>query len=152
MEKDRNTILVTWDYTDVSEYALLHAIRIAKMVENNIRIIHIVDSMTARKNYNVVEERFRKTVEELQIKYGLPLQTIILTGNIFAEISNYASESDANMVIMGTHGIKGLQKILGSRALKVIAGSTVPFIVVQDKPQSEDRFREDRPGRRCALY
>jgi nucleotide-binding universal stress UspA family protein len=141
MEKDRNTILVTWDYTDVSEYALLHAIRIAKMVENNIRIIHIVDSMTARKNYNVVEERFRKTVEELQIKYGLPLQTIILTGNIFAEISNYASESDANMVIMGTHGIKGLQKILGSRALKVIAGSTVPFIVVQDKPQSEDRFR-----------
>ena len=141
MEKDRNTVLVTWDYTDVSEYALLHAIRIAKMVENNIRIIHIVDSMTARKNYNLVEERFRKTVEELQIKYGLPLQTIILTGNIFAKISNYASESDANMVIMGTHGIKGVQKIIGSRALKVIAGSTVPFIVVQDKPQSEDRFR-----------
>ena len=68
MEKDRNTILVTWDYTDVSEYALLHAIRIAKMVENNIRIIHIVDSMTARKNNNLVEERFRKTVEEQQIK------------------------------------------------------------------------------------
>lgn len=141
MEKDRNTILVTWDYTDVSEFALLHAIRIAKMVENNIRIIHIVDSLTARKNFNAVEERFRKTVEELQIKFGLPLETIILTGNLFVEISNYASKSDANMVIMGTHGIKGVQKIIGSRALKVIAGSTIPFIVVQDKPQSEDRFR-----------
>lgn len=141
MEKDRNTILVTWDYTDVSVFALLHAIRIAKMVGNNIRIIHIVDSVTARKNFHEVEERFRKTVEELQIKYDLPLETIILTGNIFAEISNYASKSDANMVIMGTHGIKGVQKITGSRALKVIAGSTIPFIVVQDKPQSEDRFR-----------
>jgi nucleotide-binding universal stress UspA family protein len=141
MEKDRNTILVTWDYTDVSEFALLHALRIAKMVANNIRIIHIVDPVTARKNFNEVEERFRKTVEELQIKYDLPLETIILTGNIFAEISNYASKSDANMVIMGTHGIKGVQKITGSRALKVIAGSTIPFIVIQDKPQSEDRFR-----------
>lgn len=141
MEKDRHTILVTWDYTEVSEFALLHAIRIAKMVGNNIRIIHIVDSATARKNFNEVEERFRKTVEELQKKYNLPLQTIILTGNIFAEISSYASESDANMVIMGTHGITGVQKITGSRALKVIAGSTIPFIVIQDKPQSEDRFR-----------
>jgi nucleotide-binding universal stress UspA family protein len=141
MKKDRNTILVTWDYTEVSEFALLHAMRIAKMVENNIRIIHIVDSITAKKNYNAVEEHFRKTAEDLQIKYGLPLQTIILTGKIFAEISNYASESDANMVIMGTHGIKGVQKITGSRALKVIAGSTIPFIVVQDKPQSEDRFK-----------
>jgi nucleotide-binding universal stress UspA family protein len=141
MEKDRHTILVTWDYTEVSEYALLHAVRIAKMVENDIRIIHIVNSATARKNFNEVEERFRKTVEELQKKYKLPLQTIILRGNIFAEISSYASDSDANMVIMGTHGIKGVQKITGSRALKVIAGSTIPFIVVQDKPQSENRFK-----------
>jgi nucleotide-binding universal stress UspA family protein len=141
MEKDRHTILVTWDYTEVSEFALLHAIRIAKMVGNNIRMIHIVDSATARKNYNEVEERFRITVDGLQKKYGLPLQPVMLTGNIFAEISTYASESDANMVIMGTHGITGVQKITGSRALKVIAGSTIPFIVVQDKPQSEDRFR-----------
>jgi nucleotide-binding universal stress UspA family protein len=141
MEKDRHTILVTWDYTNVSEFALLHAIRIAKMVENNIRLIHVIDPSAARKNYNAIEERFRKTVEELQEKYGLQLQTMILKGNIFAEISSYASESDANMVIMGTHGITGVQKLTGSRALKVIAGSMVPFIVVQDKPQSEDRFR-----------
>jgi nucleotide-binding universal stress UspA family protein len=141
MEKDRHTILVTWDYTNVSEFALLHAIRIAKMVENNIRLIHVIDPSAARKNFNAVEERFRKTVEELQEKYGLQLQTMILKGNIFAEISSYASESDANMVIMGTHGITGVQKLTGSRALKVIAGSMVPFIVVQDKPQSEDRFR-----------
>jgi len=141
MEKDRHTVLVTWDYTEVSEFALLHAIRIAKMVGNNIRLIHVLDPAIARKNYNEAEEKFRKTVEGLQEKYCLTLQTVILTGNIFAEISSYASESDANMVIMGTHGITGVQKITGSRALKVIAGSTVPFIVVQDKPHSGERFK-----------
>jgi len=141
MEKDRNTILVTWDYTELSEYALLHAMRIARMVENNIRIIHIVDPIIAKKNYEETETRFRKTVEELQKKYNFFFETIILTGKIFHEISSYASDSDVNMVIMGTHGIKGMQKITGSWALKVIAGSTIPFIVIQDKPHSEERFK-----------
>jgi hypothetical protein len=35
---------------------------------------------------------------------------------------------------MGTHGMKGMQKLIGSWALKVIAGSKVPFIVVQTPP------------------
>ncbi len=141
MDKDRNTILVTWDYTELSEYALLHAIRIAKMVENNVRLIHIIDPNMAKKSFNEAEERFRKTAEDLQVKYNFMLETIILTGRIFNDISKYASDSDASMVIMGTHGIKGMQKITGSWALKVIAGSTVPFIVIQDKPHTDDRFR-----------
>src|SRR4030042_6389228 len=41
------------------------------------------------------------------------------------------------MVVMGTHGIKGMQKLMGSWALKVIASSKAPFIVVQDSPKGE---------------
>jgi nucleotide-binding universal stress UspA family protein len=36
---------------------------------------------------------------------------------------------------MGTHGMKGLQKLTGSWALKVIIGSKVPFLVVQSPPR-----------------
>jgi hypothetical protein len=43
------------------------------------------------------------------------------------------------MVIMGTHGRKGMQKLTGSWALKVMASSKVPFLVVQQKPQ-KDKF------------
>jgi nucleotide-binding universal stress UspA family protein len=46
------------------------------------------------------------------------------------------------MVIMGTHGIKGMQKLTGSRALKVIVSSRVPFLVVQDKPSGKHRFTD----------
>ncbi|NMB71290.1 MAG: universal stress protein, partial [Bacteroidales bacterium] len=38
---------------------------------------------------------------------------------------------------MGTHGIKGMQKFLGSWALKVIVKAKVPFIVVQAPPASD---------------
>ena len=41
------------------------------------------------------------------------------------------------LVVMGTHGIKGMQKLTGSRALKVIAGSKIPFLVVQKPPVKE---------------
>ena len=42
---------------------------------------------------------------------------------------------------MGTHGAKGMQKIMGSHALKVISHSKVPFIIVQEKgPSSTDTY------------
>jgi len=43
----------------------------------------------------------------------------------------------ALMVVMGTHGIKGMQKLMGSWALKVITSSKVPFIAVQDTPKAD---------------
>jgi len=41
---------------------------------------------------------------------------------------------------MGTHGIKGMQKLTGSWALKVIVKSKVPFIVVQEPPADQDKY------------
>ena len=140
MDNARNTILVTWDNTELSESALLHALRIGRLVENNIRLVHIVDPEESKMPLAAVESKFADTVSELSKKHGFPLQWIVLSGNIFKVISEYANESDTQMVIMGTHGIKGVQKITGSWALKVIVGSSVPYLVIQDKPQSEERF------------
>ena len=140
MEKNRNTLLVTWDYTEMSEYALLHAIRIGKLVNNNIRLVHIVETARAKTGLEKIQDEFQIKVDELSRAHGYDLQGIVLVGSIFKRIAEYANETDALMVIMGTHGIKGLQKYTGSWALKVIIGSSVPFLVIQDKPRSEERF------------
>lgn len=135
-EQNRNTILVTWDNTEVSEYALLHAIRIGHIVDNSIRLVHVTDP--GSRNPDKERKDFEAVVSRLSEEHGQELEGVVLKGKIFREISGYANDSDTSMVIMGTHGIKGVQKITGSWALKVIAGSTVPFIVVQDKPQSSE--------------
>ena len=44
-----------------------------------------------------------------------------------------AAETQANLIIMGTHGMRGLQFITGSRVLRVIMSSDVPFIIVQER-------------------
>jgi hypothetical protein len=88
-----------------------------------------------------MEEPARKKmdgiVEEIKKDYGDDVGYYVQHGKIFKEIAEYASkeEYNVNFVIMGTHGMKGSQKLFGSWALRVVAGSSVPFIVVQDPPQ-----------------
>ena len=69
-----------------------------------------------------------------------PLHPQIEKGSIFSAIAEFANEKDASLVIMGTHGMKGMQKLTGSWALKVIVKSKVPFIVVQDPPADQERY------------
>jgi nucleotide-binding universal stress UspA family protein len=73
-------------------------------------------------------------------KYNLPITAFIKKGSIFTAIAEFANEKDASLVVMGTHGMKGMQKLTGSWALKVIVKSKMPFIVVQDPPADQERY------------
>jgi len=123
----------------MSENALLHAIKLSRNVENKSRLAHVV------KPGNPViraeaETRMKKDIARIQEEYKILCESVILEGSLFSAITEYLREGDSLMVIMGTHGIKGLQKYFGSYALKVIVGSEVPFIVVHDKPVNMERY------------
>jgi hypothetical protein len=59
------------------------------------------------------------------------VETLTREGSIFDEIHMAASEIGAKLMVLGTHGKKGLQHVFGSYALKVVTKSPVPTIVVQ---------------------
>jgi nucleotide-binding universal stress UspA family protein len=65
---------------------------------------------------------------------NVEINTIIRIGSIFEDIDKVATEIDASLIIMGTHGLRGMQFLTGSRALKIVTESSVPFIVVQERP------------------
>ncbi len=44
MEENKKLIVVPWDFTDVAESALAHAVKIGRMVGNDICLLHIVDA------------------------------------------------------------------------------------------------------------
>jgi nucleotide-binding universal stress UspA family protein len=137
MEKDSKKIIVPWDFSEKAEHALEHAERIARTLDKNIELLHIV---TKEEKLSGMEAELEKVAIEAFQKFGVKPSIKVLEGSIFSAISNYASDSKANMVIMGTHGIKGIQKFTGSYAFRVLLGSKVPFIVVQDKPRTEEKF------------
>ena len=141
MDQNRNTLLVTWDFTEVSENALLHAIKLSRNVENKIRLIHVVKPGN-KELLKSSEEKLKKELLRLKDQYKITLDSILLEGNLFSAITTYIKDSDINIVLMGTHGIKDVQKYLGSHALRVIIGSEVPFIVVKDKPLNMERYTD----------
>lgn len=135
---EKRPIVVPWDYSDKAEFALLHAVDIALSIKRDILLVHITP---AELDNAINVERLNLVAENIMVKYGIRPKVIVRTGNIFTEIKNIINEYDAELAVMGTHGIKGLQKFTGSWALKVIAGSKAPFIVVQDAPVSHDVFK-----------
>ncbi|MCK5135299.1 MAG: universal stress protein [Bacteroidales bacterium] len=141
MEQERKSIMVTWDFSAVSYSALRHALKMSHIVKYNIVLFHIVNNQPEEE---AARKKIENVVEEIKKDLGEDVGYYVHHGKIFNEIAEYASkeENNVNFVVMGTHGMKGGQKLFGSWALKVIAGSTVPFIVVQDEPPEKDRYTD----------
>jgi nucleotide-binding universal stress UspA family protein len=55
----------------------------------------------------------------------------VLSGDAAQEILDYAREHKVDLIVMGTHGRKGIDRVLfGSVAEKVVKTSTVPVLTV----------------------
>ena len=55
----------------------------------------------------------------------------VLVGDVSEEIIRHAEESGMDMIIMGTHGYKGLEKVMfGSVAEKVVRSSPCPVLTI----------------------
>jgi nucleotide-binding universal stress UspA family protein len=138
MEQEKSFIMVTWDFTQKSMFALEHAVQISTALQNEIAIVHIVKSETE------IQDAKTKMVAAVSEKFSGPawnFKYIARHGSIFHTIGEIASEMNALILIMGTHGIQGMQKILGSWALKVVASTKCPVVVVQEPPK-EAIFRQ----------
>jgi nucleotide-binding universal stress UspA family protein len=140
MEEIKKFILVTWDFTVVSENALEHAIRISRTINQDIHLLHILKPGTTKEEEEQKRKKMEVSCEETFKKFGIRPSVVFKEGSIFSDISKYATDTKASLVVMGTHGMTMSQRIFGSWALKVIVGSSVPFIVVQDKPTSYEKY------------
>lgn len=130
-----NTIIVPTDFSSVAECALTHAIGIATR-QSSCEII-LLNIVAKEKEIKDSEKNLNATIAKFPVPSHVVLSGATRIGSIFDAIGNFASENDAKLIVMGTHGVKGMQHIMGSYAVKVITNSKVPFIVVQER-----KFRE----------
>jgi nucleotide-binding universal stress UspA family protein len=130
-------IIVPTDFSKVAECALSHANVVAKSSNSEIILLHVVDSKGKFEEAKNKAENAAKTNQEAT---GIITRAEVRIGNIFEDIGDTALEEDARLVIMGTHGAKGMQRLVGSYALKVITHSVTPFVVVQEKGPNEGGY------------
>lgn len=128
---ERRSILVPHDFTPVGNNALNYAINLAKIIQANVDILHVVKDEKERSKASAECEKIIAGLKDKPAEVAVNYH--IKSGSIFTDIASKASELRSSLIIMGTHGATGMQKLFGSFAIKVITSTHVPFLVVQDK-------------------
>jgi len=132
-----HSILVAVDFSEHSQKALLRGIEMAKRYEAAIKVVHVMELPT----YPVLEDvavlgmpgvwdtelteqiktSAKQRLDTLLIQSGLKLeQGTLVIGNAKTEILNYAEKINADLIVMGSHGVRGFAKLLGSTVDRVI--------------------------------
>jgi nucleotide-binding universal stress UspA family protein len=139
IEERNNIILVPTDFTVVGQNAIDHAVIAGEILDFKVVILHVINRETKtrfgkEKTGASVEQKLKDIVKEIKSKSKkIKVDFIFREGSIFDVIDEVAAELKVNMMILGTHGKKGLQHVFGSFAMRVISQSPVPVIVVQKR-------------------
>ena len=132
-------ILIPTDFSDVCGNAISHGVKLAQTMGCSVCILHVINKETKAilKNKNVgidyIDKRLNEYKKYYEKKYTVPIEHLAVEGSIFEVINQVAKDIKATLMILGTHGKKGLQHVFGSYALRVVIDSPVPVIVVQKR-------------------
>ena len=147
-KQDRNNIiLVPTDFSPVGQNAIEHAARAGEILNFKVTILHVINRETRaafgkENTAKAVEAKLKEIVKAITSESKVEVDYLFREGSIFDVIHEVATELKVRLMILGTHGKKGLQHLFGSYALKVISQSPVPVIVVQKRQIHEHGYKK----------
>lgn len=128
--------MVPVDFTEKSVYALRYAGELIRKNSGVIYALHVVDNIFDEEKNNEIVEKAKQELTGYCEKYEKILDTRIIPnvveGNIFDSIGKTAENMGNQVIVMGVHGVSGIQFLIGSFAVRVILGSKVPVILVNE--------------------
>lgn len=124
----KNLYIVPFDFTEVGEKALEYALFLGEKVRTEIKLLHIAAD---KPKGMAAMDKLKELCEKRQTPIGVELTYSVRVGSIFTDIAAAAKKEQAQLLIMGTHGKKGMQALFGSHAMKVVTSAECPFLVVQ---------------------
>jgi nucleotide-binding universal stress UspA family protein len=146
-------ILVPTDGSDHALAAARHAFDLAETYGGTVHALFVVETNTSLLSVSkadvraslreVREDASRQAlaaVEDLAGEFDAPLVTAVREGVSDEEILAYAADTDADLVVMGTHGREGVRRrLFGSVAERVVRGATIPVMTVTAGPDGTQR-------------
>ena len=136
-------ILVAADGSERNMAAVAEAIRIARVCGAGIAAVYVQDisalesvppgEMVLRDTWGVIQKEGEATMDRIRsLADGVALQTVLLEGKPAPEIVRYAAENGIDLIVIGTQGKRGLERLLlGSVAESVIRSAPCRVLVVK---------------------
>jgi nucleotide-binding universal stress UspA family protein len=137
------SILCPIDFSEASKNAFRYACEFAKAMGSKIILLNVIEprpmAADMTLNYipleedlvNAAREDFEPLVQEVKSK-GIAVQADVMIGVPSDMILSQATDFDASLLIMGSHGKTGLSRLLmGSVAEAVVRKAKIPVLIVK---------------------
>jgi nucleotide-binding universal stress UspA family protein len=139
-------VLVPTDGSEAAEAAIDHAVDVASTYDARLHALYVVDASV----YSSLEVGVETVVEALTEEgekavarvadraraADVPVETHVVTGTAFPTILEVADDVDADLIVMATHGRRGIERyLLGSVTERVVRKSDVPVMTVRAGPE-----------------
>lgn len=137
-------ILVPIDHSACSEQALDYAAELAAKLDAKVALLSVIGvptygvpelgvGLTASMIDNLVADN-QRALDQLAKTRNAVTQTFVRVGDARDVILQMADELKADLIVMGTHGRRGISRaLLGSVTETVVRTSPVPVLTVRGK-------------------
>jgi nucleotide-binding universal stress UspA family protein len=136
---------VPLDGSPLAERAVPVACALARRWDAPVRLVHVHSALVPEPIYveglAVIDEHLRSQRREHERAYmqqsrrlveGTPVEAVILEGRVAPALAAEARRSEAQLVVMTTHGRGGLERLwLGSVADELAHGSPAPLLLLR---------------------
>jgi nucleotide-binding universal stress UspA family protein len=126
-----NKVVVGFDFSSGSAYAVDLAIDIANRWQSDIRLVYVKEKKEDEAPIRAEIERRNAGVAHLL--NGIKLEYVLRQGNPAEELAAQAREDDAALLVVGTHGMSGQKKgLLGRNSYRTVELSPVPVLLIRE--------------------
>lgn len=142
-------IVVATDFSETSERALDLGLEVAQKFDAELTLVHTweapsysygggvflpVDLVTPIEH--AAAAQLEKAHSALKLRFPRA-KSMLRTGPAWEEVLNAAAQLQADLLVLGTHGRRGLSRaLLGSVAERVVRMATIPVLTVHGGPPS----------------
>jgi nucleotide-binding universal stress UspA family protein len=145
-------ILAPHDFSEVAEYALTYALFLAEKVGARVTLLHVYDDspygypdarMTRDEFEMAVKESAACSLDAIQARargLNIDVDASLRRGRPWEQIVAVAAETRADLIVMGTHGRRGVARaLIGSVAEKVVRMAACPVLAVHFPASDHER-------------
>ena len=136
------SLLVPFDGSASSEKALARACALAKADGAELSVLYVIPRYeemmdffktdTIKKSLFQEAEKIIEKAKKLAAAQGAQIKAVVQEGHAGEKIVEIADKLKNDVIVMGTHGWRGVNKaIMGSTAERIIASASCPVLIVK---------------------
>jgi len=137
--------LIAVDFSASCEQVINRGLHIAKLNSCPVSLIHVVEYLPPMdfgyepiivpdwyNNEQEIVSQAEKSLQKLATEHDIATErTRVLTGTPKNEILKFAETDDVDLIVIGSHGRHGFQRLLGSTAYPVIQNAHCDVLAIR---------------------